>query len=673
MKENIKLEFVDIHKTFLNGKIIANNKINLKIHEGEVHAIVGENGSGKSTLMSILFGLYTPDSGIIKIDGEKMNLKHPGAIKKYKIGMVHQHFHLVEKFTVLQNLILGQEDLKLTEDEKEKYNNKIQEKKDQIKAILSKYPSLNKTNQKYLELKSQVQEFDDEISQKYIDNEIDNKKIEIKVLKRKINTFNENSKSFVKNDNKLKELLKELEIFEKEEIEILKDKKLNKQKEIDKILKGNFLKLVEIEKEKENLENDLLTRNITKYGFINKGEALKRYKYITKKYGIKLRPDLYINKLSVGDRQKVEILKTLWDEKDIIILDEPTATLSVKEIESLLELVNKLKEHNVTIIFISHKLKEVKKIADNISVLTKGTLVKTFKNTKSVTIQKIAKEMVGENIKLSYPVREISDEVLFKLENLNYTTSKGFRALTDVSFEIKKGEIFGLAGIEGNGQEEVINIITGIKKYSSVDVMEYKDWDLSKLNTKDKSTFMSHIPIDRFKHGIIPTKDLKFNSIITMFRTEKFSKYFKKKLNAKNNIVNVKNYVMNKSDIEEWTNHLIEFLNVEGASNNNILISNLSGGNQQKFLISRELNKEHELLVAGHPTRGLDIKAIDNIYKKIISNAENKATLLYSLELNELMEVCNRIAIFYKGKIVYTINPKEYTLEQVSKMLVGEK
>ncbi len=673
MKENIKLEFIDIHKTFLNGKIIANNKINLKIKEAEVHAIVGENGSGKSTLMSILFGLYTQDSGIIKIDGEKINLKHPGAIKKYKIGMVHQHFHLVEKFTVLQNLILGQEDIRLSDEEKEKYDIKINEKKNEIKSLLSKHPSLKKINEKYLNFKQQVQHIDEEILNKYIDNKIDNKKIELEVLKRKINTFKEGSKSFLKNENKLKEVTRELEEFEKNEIENLKNQKNQIEKEIEKILKGNFLKLVEIEIEKENLEKDLSTRDITKFGFINKNEALKRYKYITKKYGIKLRPDLYVNKLSVGDRQKVEILKTLWDEKEIIILDEPTATLSVKEIESLLKLVEKLREHNVTIIFISHKLKEVKRIANNISVLTKGTLVKTFENNKSVTIQKIAKEMVGENIKLSYPKRKVDNEVLFKIKNLNYTTTKGFKALTDISFDIKKGEIFGLAGIEGNGQEEVINIITGIKKYSSVDEMTYKNWDLSKLNTKDKSTFMSHIPIDRFKHGIIPTKDLKFNSIITMFRTEKFSKYFKKTLNEKNNITNVKNYIMDKSDLNNWTNHLIEFLNVEGASNNNILISNLSGGNQQKFLISRELNKEHELLIAGHPTRGLDIKAIDNIYKKIISNSKNKATLLYSLELNELMEVCDRIAIFYKGKIVYTINPKEYTLEQVSKMLVGEK
>ncbi len=634
------LELRNIVKTFLSGKILANDNISLTFSRKEVHAIVGENGSGKSTLMNIIFGLYKQDKGDIFLNEKLVDMYQSGSAKKYKIGMVHQHFHLVDDFTVLENVILGQEDGGLKQ-------------------------------------------------------------------------------------NKL----------------------------------------------------------VSSLGVINKKETKKRFEEICKKYKIEIDADTKVKTLPVGKRQMVEILKVLWVSKDIIVLDEPTATLSVLEIKDLLKTINSLKEEGKAIIFISHKLDEVKEIADKISILRKGKLISTYKNDAKITIGKIAKEMVGREVKLSYKERKINSKEIVKVENLSYITSKGFKALDNISFSIKEGEIFGLAGIEGNGQEQVIQIVTGLRNPSEGSV-SFKDRTIcssseKRIDTNIANILLSHIPIDRYKHGMIKELSLKYNSLITTFNSSDFSSIWQSKpenelekkklidlkiridslkeenndipntkkliklkiksLKSENELIDLRlkdeennkdieiikstnlklieelenfeaienklppeinvrekevvlkeltkankdyrkflrrtpgnNWLLNISNADKWTNKIISRLNVEGAHNNTIPIRNLSGGNQQKFVIGREILREHKFLVAGHPTRGLDILAIDNIYKNIIKNSDGKATLLYSLEISELVAVCDRIAIMYKGKIVDIVNPKKTSMDKISKLLIGE-
>ncbi len=627
------LELKNITKTFLGGKIIANNDISLSFKRNEIHAIVGENGSGKSTLMNIIFGLYKQDKGDIFFNKEKVNMFEPGAAKKYKVGMVHQHFHIIESFSVLDNVILGQE-------------------------------KINKSDEIINSLKEEILQFDEKIEKNNIDlinetndifNSIDDRerniskyKNLIKETKKSIKRLNieKQSKKLEKLNNELNNLNEKL----KNETEFL-DSEL-KNYNIHESKNKRLYKNIKSKREVESKLADLKT--VGKFGFLVKKNLLKRFKYIQSKYKISLDPYAKVSTLSVGQRQMVEILKVLWDEKEIIVFDEPTATLSIIEIESLLKTIKALKKEGKTIIFISHKLQEVKEISDRISILRKGVMTATHKNDSKLKPSTISKEMVGRVVKLDYPERKVKGKNIIEFKDISYRTKSGFKALDNVSFSIKEGEIFGLAGIEGNGQEEIIKVVTDLSKPSSGEIF-YKGELVTnnsgyKVNGKTRRKIMSHVPIDRLKYGVVPVKDLEFNARISDFDT----KFFK------------------ANKISEFTDKIIEDFNVEGAFNHSVQIRNLSGGNQQKFIVGREMLRNHSIYIAGHPTRGLDISAIDIIYKKMIENSKNKATLLYSLEISELISVCDRIAIMYKGKIVNIINPKKVSIEDISRMMIGE-
>ena len=400
---------------------------------------------------------------------------------------------------------------------------------------------------------------------------------------------------------------------------------------------------------------------------------------------------------------------------------------------------------------------------------------------KNLTANKIAKLMVGKEIKLEFPERKIQGKDLLKVENISYITSNGFKALDNISFSIKEGEVFGLAGIEGNGQEQIMEVISGLKKLSKGNII-WKDQVLfgcegKQMNVALKNVVMSHIPVDRYKHGMVKELSLKYNSMITTFESPDFSKLWtikSKDKKIKNKLINlaiqiesleeqlkpktntqkilklkqkllkldieiltenlinsdeknlaivkneilkkenelmnlstneineknlldnraqdvllkelianktaykklsrkvpIRNYILDTSSADAWTNKIVQELNVEGAFENSIPLRNLSGGNQQKFIVGREILREHEFILAGHPTRGLDISAISHIYTKMLENSKGKATLLYSLEISELVAVCDRIAILYKGKIVDIINPKKTSMDKISKMMIG--
>ena len=523
MSKEVILEFANITKTFLGGSIVANDDISLTVYKNEIHSIIGENGSGKSTLMSILTGLYKQEKGSIKLNGKVVNMHESAATKKYKIGMVHQHFHLVNNFSVLENILVNQ---------------------------------------------------------------------------------------------------------------------------------GHA---------------------VSKKGFLSMELALEHYDKLTRKYNIKLEPTLLVRDLTVGQRQKVEVLKVLWEKKDILVLDEPTATLSVIEIDELLGIIEQLQKEGLTILFISHKLQEVKKISNRITILRKGKLISTHDNTSELTIRSIAELMIGSSINLKYPRRNNQNEIIFKAKDLSYKTPYGHQALTDINFEIKKGEIFGIAGIQDNGQEELLEIIVGLKKQEKGELHLF-DKDISHEKIKNRMLIMSYIPTDRQQHGVIMNKSLLFNSTLNKLNDRKlFLKSFKNIFSPKKHekILSGLSYVSRKS-IFKNTIEIVKEYNVQGAHVPQVFIKNLSGGNQQKFVVGREMLAKKDFIVAGHPTRGLDIKAIDFIFKRMIqATQENKTILLYSLELFELLALCDRVAIMYRGKITKIIKPEDYSFKEVSKLIVG--
>lgn len=739
---NVILELKDITKTFLGGKIIANDSINLSFKKGEIHSLIGENGSGKSTLMNIIFGLYKQDKGDIFVYDKKVDMYLTGAAKHHKIGMVHQHFHLINEFNVLENIILGQEKPKIDADLQLIINQKntelsaavkelksLQEKSHysflNLRLMILKEQKLYNLNQQIVALKSKIL-----INQQKL-SELNFRKKQGLVVESKLNFYNN---QLTINEKKLNDLV------EKEKLQATKftDFKANNKTETSIFLKYLDVKI---------LKNIIKSYYVSNHGIINYNSANKRFEFLKQKYGIELDSFLKIKNLSIGKRQMVEILKVLWEDKDLIVFDEPTATLSIVEIEILMKTIHLLKKEGKTIIFISHKLEEVKQLSDRISILKKGLLMGTYINNEQLTAKKIAKEMVGKEINLDYPMRTIAKKPILSVKNLSYKTSSGFEAVRNVNFEVYENEIFGLAGIEGNGQEEIINVIAGLKMPSS-GTIKFNDKILNKfpeiLPVRKRISFISYIPIDRKRHGIIADESLNFNSMITTFETKRFSKLWIKKLDEKNNklwlnlkseeselknsikkveskltnlldklsvneqvvIKKSKNFknqalelklikdnlaklklqqdkflaknpgrslLIDKNLAEPWTTKIIKEFQVDGAYNNLLPIKNLSGGNQQKFVVGREMLRNHELLIAGHPTRGLDILAIDHIYKKILTNEKTKATLLYSLEINELIAVCDRIAIIFKGQIIDIINPKTTELTLISKMMIGEK
>lgn len=632
------LELKNITKTFLGGKVIANDNVSITFKRNEIHSLVGENGSGKSTLMNIIFGLYKQDKGNVFINNKKVDMYAPGAAKKNKIGMVHQHFHLVDNFTVIENVVLGQEKISVSSQDKEKNIKELKEIRIEIKSIIK----LNKLDEFYSDLELTLESIKEH---KYNARKLKNIRKELAKEMKKLSPGKHQRKIDSKN----------LEL-DRLTIEMNEEKSLlNSFKFVIDLIRGKKEKrLLELVLRRNELEDLIHNSKLTgAFGKLNKKEILKRFIKIQNKYNINLDPYAKVSTLSVGQRQMVEILKVLWEEKDLIVFDEPTATLSVVEIKELLTTIKELKAEGKTIIFISHKLKEIKEISDRISVLRKGVLMGTHKNTDKLKPADIGKEMVGREVKLTYPKRKITGKDILEIKNLSYRTRTGFKALDSVSFSVKEGEIFGLAGIEGNGQEEIVKLITNLRKPQRGEI-KFKGKVLTdskgyKLSGLKRRKIMSHAPIDRIKHGIVPPANLLFNAKISDFDTGKFK----------------------KEKLSDFTNDIVEKLNVDGAFNNNVEIRSLSGGNQQKFVVGREILRDHEIFIAGHPTRGLDISAIDLIYKKMLENSKGKATILYSLEISELVAVCDRMAIMYKGKIVDIINPKEISMDEISKMMIG--
>ncbi len=509
------IEMLNICKSF--GSLKANDDITIQLKKGEIHALLGENGAGKSTLMSILFGLNQMDSGVIKKNGKVVNIKSPNDATKLRIGMVHQHFKLVDIFTVLDNIILGAEPC------------------------------------------------------------------------------------------------------------------------------GTL-------------------------GFIKRKEAREKIFEVSKRYGLLVDLDKKIEDISVGMQQRVEILKMLYRENDILIFDEPTAVLTPQEIEELLKIMKNLANDGKSILFITHKLNEIKEVADRVSILRKGKYMGTY-NVSEKTVEELSELMVGRKVSLTVDkkdivpteaVLEVKDLTIFSkghsINKINKYDTKNL--VNEVSFSVRGGEIVCITGIDGNGQSDLVYGITGLEKINSGRVL-FKGVDITDLSIRKKSIMgMSHIPEDRQKHGLVLGYTMENNLILQRYFEPQFTKMG----------------FLRKKEIREYANKLIDAYDIrsgEGAVN---MVSQMSGGNQQKVIIAREIDKDPDILIAVQPTRGLDVGAIEFIHKKIVSLRDaGKAVLVISLELEEVMSIADRILVMHNGEIVGELNPKETTVQEIGLYMSGAK
>ncbi len=499
------LELKNINKSF--GHVQANKNINLIINQGTIHGIIGENGAGKSTLMSIVYGLYQADSGSISISGKEIKLKSPRDSIESGIGMVHQHFMLVENFTVLENIILG---------------------------------------------------------------------------------------------------------FEGE------------------LVFGHKLK-----KAKEDLKN------------------------LCDTYKLNIDLDSVISDLSVGFRQRVEILKSLYRGAEIFILDEPTGVLTPQEVDELFKILRSLKEEGKTIVLITHKLNEIMDLTSEVSVMRQGEVVGHTK-TSDTNKEKLAEMMVGRSVLLRLNKAEAKlGDVVFKVENLIVKDDLEVTRVKNVSFQIRSGEILGLAGVTGNGQTELLEALSGIRKVESGNIYVNDEKVSDKENLLDprklKEKGLAHVPEDRQRMGLV-TDFKAYENLIFGYHDQ--DPYSKSSILRDNDIITYSKKVMEEYDVRPRSPQLIT--------------SNFSGGNQQKIILSRELNESPKILLVGQPTRGVDIGAIEFIHQRLIDMRDKGAAiLLVSVELDEVLSLSDRILVMFDGNIVGERINKDVTDRELGLLMAG--
>ena len=498
------IEMLHITKEFPGIK--ANDDITLQLKKGEIHALLGENGAGKSTLMSVLFGLYQPEAGEIRKNGVKVEINDPNDATALKIGMVHQHFKLVEVFTVLDNIILGAE--------------------------------------------------------------------------------------------------------------------------------------------------------TTELGFIQKKEARAKVQALSEKYGLHVDLDAKVEDITVGMQQRVEILKMLYRDNEILIFDEPTAVLTPQEIDELMATMREFAKEGKSILFISHKLNEIMEVSDRVTVLRKGKYVGTV-NTSETNKQELSNMMVGRPVQLEVVKDEAkpTGEVL-RVEHFCVPSRVHKRnAVDDVSFSVRKGEIVCIAGIDGNGQSELIYGLTGLDRSSGGRVTLCGE-DITHASIAHRGKNMSHIPEDRHKYGLVLDFTLEQNMVLQRFQEPQFEKAG----------------FINNAAVREYADELIDKFDVRSGQGAVTVARSMSGGNQQKAIIAREIDRDKPLIVAVQPTRGLDVGAIEYIHSQLVSERDKgKAVLLVSLELDEVMSLSDRILVMYEGKIVGEFDPKKITVQELGLYMAGAK
>ena len=505
MQSEYIIEMLNIRKEFPG--IVANDNITLQLRRGEIHALLGENGAGKSTLMSVLFGLYQPEAGQIKKNGEVVKINNPNDATALNIGMVHQHFKLVDVFTVLDNIILGAED--------------------------------------------------------------------------------------------------------------------------------------------------------TKLGFLQKNIARKKVQELSEKYKLHVDLDAKIEDITVGMQQRTEILKMLYRDNEILIFDEPTAVLTPQEIDELMEIMRGFAKEGKSILFITHKLNEIMAVADRCTVLRKGKYIGTV-DIKNTNKQELSNMMVGRPVQLQVEKEEAkAGEVVLDVQEMTVPSKiHKNNAVKNVSFQVRAGKIVCIAGIDGNGQTELVYGLSGLEKISKGKITLCGQ-DISKLSIhKRNQAGISHIPEDRHKHGLVLDDTLENNIVLQRFQEPRFQKFGFIKHGA----------------VREYAEKIIGQYDVRSGQGPVTQARSMSGGNQQKAIIGRELDRENPLLIAVQPTRGLDVGAIESVHAQLVAQRDaGKAILLVSLELDEVMNLSDRILVMYEGEIVGELDPKTTTVQELGLYMAGAK
>jgi simple sugar transport system ATP-binding protein len=407
------------------------------------------------------------------------------------------------------------------------------------------------------------------------------------------------------------------------------------------------------------LDNIILGSEPSKFGFLTKAEARKKVLDLSNKYNLKVDPDALIEDITVGMQQRVEILKMLYRDNDILIFDEPTAVLTPQEIDELMKIMKDLAAEGKSILFITHKLNEIMEVADRCSILRKGKYIGTV-DVANTTKEELSSMMVGRDVKFAVDkVEATPGEEVLKVENVCVKSKLHSNdSVHNVSFNVRAGEIVCIAGIDGNGQTEFVGALTGLDDISSGKITLCGE-DITKKSIRYKNTHgMSHIPEDRHKHGLVLDYTLEENMILQRYFEPEFQKAG----------------IIKKKDMRVYSDRLTKAFDVRSGQGALTKVRSMSGGNQQKAIVAREMDRNHELLIAVQPTRGLDVGAIEYIHKEIVKERDNgKAILLVSLELDEVMNLSDRILVMYEGEIVGEVDPKKTTLQELGLYMSGAK
>lgn len=491
--------------------IVANDDVTIQIRKGEIYALLGENGAGKSTLMSMLFGMYEPDEGEIYIRGKKVKIESPNHATKLNIGMVHQHFKLVSKYTIAENIVMGMEP---------------------VKKVLGCIP------------------------------------------------------------------------------------------------------VVDMKKANADI------------------------RALSEKYGLEVNPEDVIEDTNVSTQQRVEILKMLYREAEILIFDEPTAVLTPQEIEFLLDIIKGLRDNGKTIILITHKLEEIKKIADRCAILNRGKLIDIL-DVADTSTKKMANLMVGREVSFETQKKAPKfGEVVLEVSHLTVQNKQNFPVVKDVSFKVRSGEILAIAGVAGNGQIEIADAIAGLVSIKGGRIiLNGKDITNEPIRSRTKEG-ISYIPEDRQNYGLVMDFTISENLVLKEYYMEPYCH----------------KGVLNKDAFDEHSGKLIEKYDIRSGQGSKTVVRSMSGGNQQKAIIAREIELESPLMIFVQPTRGLDIGAIENIRKQMIGERDKgKAILLISLELDEIMNCADTIAVIYNGEIQKIADANTLTTNEVGEFMMGVK
>ena len=408
------------------------------------------------------------------------------------------------------------------------------------------------------------------------------------------------------------------------------------------------------------LDNIIMGVEPTKHGFLQKKEAREKVMALSEKYGLQIDPDALVEDITVGMQQRTEILKMLYRDNEILIFDEPTAVLTPQEIDELMQIMKNLAKEGKSILFISHKLAEIMAVADRCTVLRKGKYIGTVE-TKNTTMEELSAMMVGRSVNFHVEKSPCQPgEVVLNVEHMTVASKMHKNnAVKDVSFQVRRGEIVCIAGIDGNGQTELVYGLTGLEPLSGGKITMCGQ-DITNLSIRKKSLLgMSHIPEDRHKHGLVLDYSLEDNLVL--------QRYFEPEFTTKAGF-------LRRDNIRKYATRLIEEYDVRSGQGPITQARSMSGGNQQKAIVAREIDKNPELLVAVQPTRGLDVGAIEFIHKQLVAQRDaGRAVLLVSLELDEVMDVPDRILVMYEGEIVGELDPKTTTQEELGLYMAGAK